>query len=80
MSKQQLESSLEFLQELWQDHKDMQDTINTEHPSYKEGSEEHSCFRNHEITMMRIEIIKKQLLIMKQNPLLMGQRVQMPEG
>ena len=75
----QIDSSVEFIKELWQDQKDMQDTINTDHPNF-EGSDEHECFRNHEINMMRLEIIRKQLLLLKENPFFLRQKVQIPEG
>lgn len=43
----------------------MQEGIDTEHPNYSVGSEEHQCWANHEHRKMRIESIMRQLSILK---------------
>ena len=58
----EIKKSQEFLDVLWDDQKAMQDTINTDHPNFIEGtSDEVGCFAMHEQNMMRIERIKRQL-------------------
>lgn len=75
----QIESSKSYINEIWDDHKAMQDTINTDHPDYKVGSEEHDCFKNHEIHMMKLERINR-LLDQLKNLNSMMPRTQIPFG
>lgn len=64
----EIKNSQEFLDELWDEQKAMQDTINTEHPNFVAGtSDEVSCYAMHEQNMMRIERIKRQLDRLRQH-------------
>jgi polyhydroxyalkanoate synthesis regulator phasin len=59
---EEIKKSQNFLDELWEDQKAMQDTINTDHPNYIAGvSDEVECYAMHEQNMMRLERIKRQL-------------------
>jgi len=57
-----IEISIEFIDELWQDQKAMQETINVDHPEFiNKSSDDYRCWGFHERRMMKLEIIKRQL-------------------
>lgn len=57
----QIKHSIVFLCAEWEIENSMQDTINTEHTNYKQGSEMQVCYAHHQARMMRFERIRYQL-------------------
>ena len=54
------EKCIEWAEKKLKDEREMQDTINTEHPDY-EGSETEDCFKMHERNIVMYESILKHL-------------------
>lgn len=76
--EKQIESSKAFINGLWDEQNGMQETINVDHPDFI-GSEEHDCFKMHELEMMKLERVTR-LLDQLKNLSAMTPRTQIPFG